>query len=114
MSIQNDEFYKSFKADYYFLQETHTLASDLNFWKSQWGDNIWIAYGNNNSAGVAILKGSFQGKVLKTVAHDSGRWIILVSEFMDDIFILGNICGYNNSPRNTMLFEEFENEIILY
>ena len=70
-----------------------------------------MAYGNSNSAGVAILKGSFQGKILKTVAHDSGRWIILVCEFMDDIFILGNIYGYNNSLRNTILFEEFENEI---
>lgn len=100
-------FCKSLKADFYFLQETHALAADLNFWKNQWGDNIWMAYGNSNSAGVAILKGSFQGKILKNIAHNSGRWLILVIEFMNEIFILGNIYGYNSSHRNTILFEEF-------
>ena len=33
----------------------HALAADFNFWKNQWGDNIWMAYGNSNSAGVAIF-----------------------------------------------------------
>ena len=48
-------FWKSLKADFYFLQEMHALAADFNFWKNQWGDNIWMAYGNSNSAGVAIF-----------------------------------------------------------
>lgn len=66
-------FCKTFNADFYFLQETHALASDFNFWKNQWGDNIWMGYGKSKSAGVAILKGSFQGKILKNVVHDLGR-----------------------------------------
>lgn len=103
-------FCKTFKADFYFLQETHALISDLSFWKNQWGDNIWMAYGNNSSAGVAILKGSFQGKILKNIAHNSGRLIILVVEFKSDIFILGNIYGHNNSNTNRILLE-FEQEI---
>lgn len=57
---------------------------------------------------LAILKGSFQGKILKNVVHDSGRWFILVIEFMENIFIMGNIYGHNNSNRNTHLFEEFD------
>lgn len=70
-----------------------------------------MSYGSNKSAGVAILKGSFQGKILKNVVHDAGRWIILVIEYMEDIFILGNIYGHNNSQRNILLFMEFEENI---
>lgn len=70
-----------------------------------------MSYGSTKSAGVAILKGSFQGKILKNVIHDSGRWIILVVEYMGNIFILGNIYGHNNSQRNTILFAEFEGKI---
>lgn len=70
-----------------------------------------MVYGNSKSAAVAILKGSFQGKILKNVVHDSGRWIILVVEFMEDIFILGNMYGYIDSPRNMILsFVEFEGQ----
>ncbi len=79
-------FCKNFKADFYFLQETHAVGSDFSFWKNQWGDNIWMAYGNSSSTGVTVLKGSFQAKVLKSISHDSGRWIILVWEFMDTLF----------------------------
>ena len=39
-----------------------------------------ITYGSSKSAGVSILKGSFQGKILKNrpIGHDSGRWIVIV------------------------------------
>lgn len=104
-------FCKNYKADFYFLQETHALTSDFNFWKNQWGDDIWMSYGSNNSAGVAILKGSFQGKIHRSLSHCSGRWILLVVEFMNEIFILGNIYGYNCSARNKSLFEEFEQQV---
>lgn len=50
-------FCKNFKYDFYFIQETHASMSDYNFWKSQWGDDLWMSYGTNHSAGVATLKG---------------------------------------------------------
>lgn len=104
-------FCKRQKADFYFLQETHALKSDYNFWKSQWGDNVWMSYGSNTSAGVAILRGQFCGNILKCKAHEYGRWLILALEKRDFVFIIGNIYATNNSLQNRMLFEEFEEEI---
>ena len=93
------------------LQETHALVTDYEFWKQQWGQDIWMSYGSDNSAGVAIPKGKFKGKVLKNKIHVFGRWIVLAVKFMDTIFVLSNIYGTNNSSRNQALFEEVEEEI---
>ena len=65
-------FCKKCKADFYLLQETHALVTDYTFWKQQWGEDIWMSYGSNNSAGVAFLKGKFKGKVLKNKIHLEG------------------------------------------
>ncbi|XDV25920.1 hypothetical protein PO909_029746 [Leuciscus waleckii] len=100
-----------FKADFYFLQETHALGSDYKFWRNQWGDDLWLSYGSSNSAGVAILRGMFKGKILKSNVHSSGRWIILIVEIDDNIVILGNIYGYNNKAENQTLLQNFEEEI---
>ncbi len=104
-------FCKRIKADFYFLQETHALKLDYKFWKSQWGDYVWMSYGSNSSAGVATLRGQFSGNVLKSKIHDYGRWLILVIEKRDIIFIMGNIYATNNSLQNRALFREFEEEI---
>lgn len=85
-------FCKKFKADFYFIQETHALIADYKFWKNQWGDDIWMSFGSNKSAGVAILKGKFKGKILSK-AHIFGRWVILFVVVMDTLFILGNMYG---------------------
>jgi len=93
------------------LQETHALGSDYKFWRNQWGDDLWLSYGSSNSAGVAILRGMFKGKILKSNVHSFGRWIILVVEIDDNIVILGNIYGYNNKVENQTLLQSFEEEI---
>ncbi len=67
-------FFKKFKCDFYLIQETHLSLSDYNFWKSQWGDDLWMSYGSNPAAGVAILKGTFKGKMIQTNIHDSGQY----------------------------------------
>ena len=59
-----------------------------------------MSYSSNNSAGVAILKGKFKGKVLKNEIHVFGWWIVLAVKFMDTIFVLSNIYGTNYSSRN--------------
>lgn len=61
--------------------------------------------------GVAILRGLFKGKILKSNVHSSGRWIILVVEIDDNSVILGNIYGYNNKVENQSLLQSFEEEI---
>lgn len=104
-------FFKKFKCDFYLIQETHASLSDYNFWKSQWGDDLWMSYGSNRAAGVAILKGTFKGKIIKTNIHDSGRWMILVIEKNTEIFVLGNIYASNFSTQNQSLFLNFEDQI---
>lgn len=104
-------FCKKFKVDFVFLQETHASDSDFLFWKNQWGNDIWMSYGTNHSAGVAILKGTFKGKVVKCITHEYGRWLILIVEFLDNTFILGNIYGTNSSHKNRILFQNFEDAI---
>ncbi len=64
-------FFKKFKCDFYLIQETHSSLSDYNFWKSQWGDDLWMSYESNRAAGVAILKGTFKGKMIQTNIHDT-------------------------------------------
>lgn len=104
-------FFRKFKCDFYYIQETHASLSDYNFWKSQWGDDLWMSYGNNRSAGVAVLKGTFKGKIIQTKLHDSGRWVILVIEKNAEIFILGNVYATNFTTQNKALFLNFEDQI---
>lgn len=104
-------FFRKSKCDFYFIQETHASLSDLNFWKSQWGDNLWMSYGSNRAAGVAILKGTFKGKIIQTKIHDSGRWVILVIENNAEFFILGNIYASNFTTQNKKIFLMFEDQI---
>ncbi len=33
-----------------------------------------MSYGSNPAAGVAILKGTFKGKMIQTNIHDSGQY----------------------------------------
>ena len=75
------------------------------------GDNVWMSYGSKTSAGVAILRGQFSGNILKSIAHEYGRWLILALEKRDIVLILGNIYATNNSLQNRTLFREFEEEI---
>ncbi len=70
-----------------------------------------MSCGSNNSAEVAILKGSFKGKILKCITHGYGRWLILIVEILNNTFILGNIYGTNHRECNRTLFQEFEIEI---
>ncbi len=38
-------FTKRFHFDFVFFQESHLVASDVNFWCSQWGNDIWLSHG---------------------------------------------------------------------
>ncbi len=104
-------FCRKYFSDFYFIQETHASESDFQFWKSQWGNDMWMSYGSNHSAGVAILKGKFRGKIIKSYSHSLGRWIILIVEFNQQYFVLGNIYATNSVVRNKSLLQDFEEKI---
>ena len=43
------------KADFIFLQETHSKKDSETCWKNEWGSEVIMAHGSSNSCGVAIL-----------------------------------------------------------
>ncbi len=49
-------FSRQFGSDFVFFQESHSNDKDVNFWKSQWGREIWFSHGSEHSAGVSCLK----------------------------------------------------------
>lgn len=100
-----------FLKDFYFLQETHACSSDVNFWTSQWGSDIWHSFGSNHSAGVSILKGSFKGKIVSSKVHNGGRWIILTVSIDGKLFLLGTVYASNIKKYNVDLFSNIEIEI---
>ena len=84
------------KADFTFLQETHSKKDSERQWKNEWGGEIIMSHGNPNSRGVAILfkKGAdciIHSKILDPV----GRFVILKAEIKDKKYVLINIYAPN-------------------
>ncbi len=78
----------------FFLQETHSCETDVKWWRSQWGDQIFCCHASPYSAGVAILFNKFKGDVLESVSSTEGRWLLIAVKFDNSLFILGNVYGY--------------------
>lgn len=70
---------KKCKSDFCFFQESNSVAADMNFCKSQWGNDAWYSHGSERSAGVTTLKGIFGGTVLQSDCDSVGHYICLVS-----------------------------------
>ncbi len=103
---------KSFKTDFCFFQEPHSLFNDSTFWKNQWGNEVWMAHGSEHSAGVMIMKNHFAGSVLQNYIDPKGHFILQLICVNNIFILLTNIYGYNTSRENDLLFEEI-GEIIL-
>ena len=97
--------------DFIFIQETHSCTDDKDFWRNQWGNDVWFSHGSTRSAGVAILKDNFRGKILTHTKDNAGRWIILVVTVDQSNFILVNVYASNNSINNNILFSDIEYQI---
>lgn len=107
-------FCKEMKADFIFLQESHSSVEDVLFWKNQWGDDLWLAHGNNHSAGVSTLKGNFRGKIVCNKCDVKGHWVIIVVETSSNLFMLCNIYGYNSSSLNCELLDTIEENVNIF
>lgn len=83
----------------FFIQETHSLHSDEQIWKQEWGGPVYYSHGTNDSRGVAILfekhvnfeildtYGS-EGRILMINLNLSGKEITLLNLYApnkDDI-----------------------------
>ncbi len=61
---------------------------------------------------MSTLKNRFSGVVLHTECYPAGHFICQVIKYVDYIFILGNLYGYNDNLDNNNLFESIENIFI--
>jgi exonuclease III len=61
-----------------FLQETYTQPDDINTWKKEWGQHVYLNHGTTHSCGVAILvtKG-YDFQPLDTRNDTNGRYIYI-------------------------------------
>lgn len=101
-------FAKNINPDFCFFQECHSVASDVNFWKAQWGNSIWFSHGSEHSAGVMTLKHRFKGNIIASESDLMGHYICQVFAFENHCFICANIYGYNNKQENDRLFHLIE------
>lgn len=105
---------KSFKTDFCFFQESHSVVDDINFWKNQWGNEVWMAHGSEHSAGVMIVKNEFAGSVLQSYIDPKGHFLILIICINNIYVLLINIYGYNTSRENDLLLEEIGDKTVLW
>lgn len=55
-----------------------------------------MSHGTNHSDGTLTLKHKFNGKIISSVTDLNGHFVLLVISFNDQLFLLGNVYGYNN------------------
>ena len=63
-----------------FLQETHSIETDENTWKSEWGGKIFYSNGTSNSRGVAILipdSLAIDIKIISECKDQTGRILVI-------------------------------------
>lgn len=102
-------FAKQFKSDFFYFQESHSTEDNTNFWRSQWGNTIWLSHGTERSAGVASLNDRFKGNILTTKCDPNGHFICQIIEHNDSIYLISNIYGYNTKLENINLLLASEN-----
>ncbi len=91
---------KRHKVDFCFFQESHSTSGDARFWRSQWGNEVWLSHGSEYSSGVGIMKHHFGGNILETSVDTSGNFLLMVVVVNQFIVIIVNIYGYNSVAEN--------------
>ena len=80
------------KADFIFLQETHSKIDSEKCWRNEWGGEIIMAHGSSNSRGVAILvKKDVDCTIHSKILDPLGQFVIVKAEIRDKMYVLINI-----------------------
>lgn len=104
-------FVKQLNTEFSFCQESHSNSKDENFWRSQWGNDLWFSHCSERSAGVLTLKHKYSGDILHTDTDPKGHFICQVVDYNKIVLIIFNIYGYNSSLENIQLFANIENRL---
>ena len=93
------------KADFIFLQETHSKIDSEKCWRNEWGGEIIRAHGSSNSRGVAILvKKDVDCTIHSKILDPSGQFVIIKTEIKDKIYVLINIYAPNKDASIVSFF----------
>ena len=64
-----------------------------------------MSHGRQRSAGTLTLKHKFSGKIIHTQPDPHGHYMFMVVSYINQIFLIGNVYGCNNTKKNMELFE---------
>ncbi len=107
-------FAKQLKPDFVFFQESHSSVSDVKFWRSQWGNDLWFSHGTERSAGVTTLRNAFKGNILHSDCDSYGHFLCNVTDVNSTFIIIANIYGFNSRSENTTFFDYVESRLLYW
>ena len=82
--------------DICFVQETHCTDKMEEYWKAEWGYEVYFSNHTGNSRGVAILfNNTFEFKIVKRISDPNGRYLILNIIINNNELNLVNVYGPN-------------------
>ena len=85
--------YYNAESKFVFIQESHSLPTDVNIWQHEWGSNIVFSHGTNDARGVAILVPSHisSSNIEKSWADDDGRIVMIKIKCEGESYALINV-----------------------
>lgn len=100
-------YLKDQKADFCFLQETFSKASDEAIWRNEWGGQIYFSHGTCHSKGVCVLiNRAVKEKVTCTSSDTSGRIILINITYNGLKLSLCNIYAPNDHTQQLGFIQE--------
>jgi len=100
------------KAQFIFLQETHSTQINTDFWTAEWGGKIFFSHGTSNSKGVMILiNPKLDCKIENCISDRHGRYIILDVSIDDSRVTLVNIYAPNDLNQQSKFFKSLNHQL---
>ena len=94
-------YLRQFKHDIIILQETHSVESDEELWRKQWGGQTLFAHGTNTTNGTCILIKPNTDIEMKLIdADESGRYVITECQYKGMEFTLCGLYAPNKDDPN--------------
>ena len=97
------------KADYIFLQETHSKIDSEKCWRNEWGGDIIMAHGSFNSRRVVILvTEDVDCTIHSKILDPLGQFIIVKAEIRDKMYVLINIYAPDKDSNIVSFFNNLQ------
>lgn len=93
---------------------SHSTFHDVNFWRLQWGNNLWTSHGSEHSAGIYTFQNNFSGSILHNDSDPTDHFLFVIIELnlQTPKIILLNFYGYNLKSENKALLDCVEDTLL--